>query len=844
MATEALRVRVEGVGAEELRGWEIARLPAGGPGRPDELVALAPEWLPVALPATAASALAAAGRWTFDDEMDFDAHDWWFRCRFAAAIPAGTERLLHFGGLATIADVWLNGVLLLHSSNMFHASEREVSAILREQNDLLIRCRALQPLFALKRPRPRWRTRLVEAQALRWFRTTLLGRMPGWSPPAAPVGPWRPIVLRGATPLAVDSADIGARLEGNTGVITVTLRVRSRAPVVRATLLAGALRAPLALRPDGDGTQLTGELRLESPAVWWPHTHGAQPRYGVRVVAETAAGEVAIDCGRVGFRSIDLLTADGDFALHVNGRLVFCRGACWTPLDVVRLSAPEAGYREALELARDAGMNMLRVGGTMVYEDDVFYELCDELGILVWQDFMLANMDYPASDDAFLTSLGTEAGQLLRRLQGRPSLAVLCGGSEVEQQAAMLGLPRDTWSGPLFSRILPELCRQLAPGVPYWPSSPSGGPLPFHANRGATHYYGVGAYLRPLEDARRAEVRFASECLAFANVPDPATVHEVLGPPDAPERYPRWKRRIPRDAGTSWDFEDVRDHYVGRLFGVDPEQLRHADMERYLALGRIATGEVMAMTFAEWRRARSTCRGALVFLFRDLWPGAGWGVIDSHGRPKAAYYYLKRVLQPVALLATDEGVNGLALHIVNETAVPLDGELRLALYRDGETQVGAGCTRVRVPAGTTAELAADTLLEGFRDITYSYRFGSPGHNLVVVTLDDAVTGRPLGETCFFPTRLPSAVESDVGLEAAMTRDEIGWVVTMRTRRFAQAVVVDVPGYRPDDNYFHLPPAGARRVRLHSIGGGDPPHGWVGALNSRARARLTLASAIV
>src|SRR5262249_52344016 len=152
---------------------------------------------------------------------------------------------------------------------------------------------------------------------------------------------------------------------------------------------------------------------------------------------------VVIDLGRVGFRALEVNRGpDGEsFGLTINGVDVFCRGVCWTPLDLARLDADPADYRHALERLKDAGVNMLRVSGTMTYETDVFHDLCDELGILVWQDFMFANMDYPSADRIFARAVTLEAQQLLERLEGRPSIVVLCGNSEVEQQAAMLGLP-------------------------------------------------------------------------------------------------------------------------------------------------------------------------------------------------------------------------------------------------------------------------------------------------------------------------------------------------------------------------------------------------------------------
>src|SRR5262249_10771218 len=152
----------------------------------------------------------------------------------------------------------------------------------------------------------------------------------------------------------------------------------------------------------------------------------------------------------------------------------------------------------------------------------------------------------------------------------------LCGNSEVEQQVAMLGLDLSLARSELFDRILPELGRRRRPDVPYRPSTPSGGALPFHADTGRGHYFGVGAYLRPLSDARSARIRFAAECLAFSNVPEQAMVDRVLGS-QAPGANPAWKSAIPRDGDASWDFEDVRDHYLERVFSVDPTRLRRSD---------------------------------------------------------------------------------------------------------------------------------------------------------------------------------------------------------------------------------------------------------------------------
>jgi beta-mannosidase len=285
----------------------------------------------------------------------------------------------------------------------------------------------------------------------------------------------------------------------------------------------------------------------------------------------------------------------------------------------------------------------------------------------------------------------------------------------------------------------------------------------------------------------------------------------------------------------------VRDHYVGLLFGIDPGSVRHADPERYLELGRVASGEVMAAAFAEWRRAGSTCRGALIWFLRDLWPGAGWGIVDALGRPKAAWHLVRSALQPVAILMTDEGLNGLALHVVNERGTPLDAEVRLDLYRRGETRVGGGARRVSVAPRSAEALLAAELLEGFTDTTCAYRFGPPGHDLAVATLA-TVEGATLGRAFHAPQGFSAATERDLGLEAEAAPAEGGaYTLTVRSRRFAHAVAVDAGDFVPEENYFHIPPGGTRDVRLRGPGGGAVPRGGVKPLNAESAARIVVRS---
>jgi beta-mannosidase len=273
---------------------------------------------------------------------------------------------------------------------------------------------------------------------------------------------------------------------------------------------------------------------------------------------------------------------------------------------------------------------------------------------------------------------------------------------------------------------------------------------------------------------------------------------------------------VPRDSGTGWDFEDIRDHYFKTLFGLDPVDLRSRDPERYFALSRVTTGEVMKAVFAEWRKPTSGCGGGLVWFFKDLRPGAGWGVIDSRNRPKAAYWYLKRTWAPRTLLMTDEGLEGLRLHVFNETPETLNGLIELKVLRAGQLTVGRGEQAVSVPPQGTCTLSADALLAHFADLTYAYRFGPPKHDVVVARLTSEDGHEVFGEDAYFPMGLSLPMRESAGLAAEVGRDVDGApTVTLQSPVFLQSVSLSAEGYLPTDNHFHLAPGWSRRVRFRS-----------------------------
>jgi beta-mannosidase len=804
----------------------------------------------VRVPCTMASLARDRGDLDLSAGRDDDARDCWFIHDLALDVEDVPTTLV-CDGLATIAEVYLDGELLLRSENMFRRHAIDVTGRIKRGSSVAIRFCSLTRHLAVRRPRPRWKTRMVEAQQLRFVRTSWLGRTTGFSPNLPPVGPYRSVRLVQHHSVRVVDTHVQASLADHDGVVDIRCRLRVHGQralsVVAATVVgaSGEARSAVAQVDLADrDILLTCQVRVPRVELWWPHTHGKQPRYTVGLDLVFSDQTTArVELGAVGFRTIDVDRTDDRFQLSVNGVPLFVRGACWTSDDVVSLNAPVERLRASIDLARASGMNMLRVGGTSAYESDAFYEACDAVGILVFQDFMFANMDFPAADPAFVAEVRAEADDVLERIARRPSLAVLCGGSEIEQQAAMMGVAPDAWLNTIFTETLPAAVACWCPAVAYVASTPSGGFLPFQTNAGLSHYYGVGAYLRALGDERHAAVRFATECLAFANVPERETIDSFMRDLDAPAHHPRWKERVPRDRGVGWDFEDVRDHYVAALFNVDPMRLRYSDMNRYLALGRVVTGELMARVFSEWRRAESTCAGGLVWTFQDLWDGAGWGLVDARGVPKSALYMLAPVLQPIALLVADERASGLFFHAINDTPAAIAGTLSITFYRDGETVAIDASRAVIVPARGQLRVHADEVVGRFVDSTYSYRFGPPAHDVVVACLRDS-GGQRLAQAFYLPLGLDRPRERDLGLDAEWRSDGDAIVVSVRSRSFAQYVAIDVDGYRPVDNYFHIEPAGTRDILLVPTerGVSGNVRGEITALNALTPVRIGPASA--
>lgn len=773
------------VDAEELTAWRLVRTSPGAAATPAELSALGLPGLEVVTPSPV-GALLEDSPWA---GCDVDAYDWWQ----SATLTPGSAALVRFDGITCPATIFADQVAVAEVESMFLPMTVTIPA---GTEHIHVRFDSVTRWLRTRRGRGRWRSTLVAAQGLRWLRTSLIGRSPVYGDLPPIVGIWQPVHLHRGPVL--DDVSVTTKVDGR---VAVNLRLvgaddtRGTVPVVRARIVDDTgIEVAAASSAVGVGT--TAELRMSvrNPVRWWPAGYG--PAYLYRLIIDVD-GRRAAD-RPLGFRDVTVDRSDGGFTLCVNGVEVFCRGATWAPLNAVRPSAddPESLTRVVGEFAA-AGATMLRLVGGLVPEQPEFYDLCAQAGILIWHDAMQATFDPP---EEISRTICAEVGALVDRLSGNPALTVLSGGSETQQQPQMLGVDAASRRMPILDELLPAMVADHSDAV-FVQSSPTGAaPSADDAidpASGVAHWFGVGGYLRPIEDVYRARVRFAAESLAFAIPPDDATIERDFGSLTVVGHHPWWKAGVPRDRTASWDFEDVRDHYVRAVFDVDPLAIRRVDPARYLQLGRVAISAAMECCYRYWRRADSRCAGALVLSGKDMVPGAGWGLLGADGSPKLPLSVLRRVWAPVAVLLSDDGLSGLRVDVYNDGPTPLDADLTL--------HVGQHETHVEpvALAPHSALHRSDQQLTGtFTDLSHAYRFGPAVTDAVEVRLT-ATDGTPLGRDVLVVTPPRSPVRS--GLHGRIRPDAAGadWIVTVCAPVSLRYVCLDAPGYSMSDNCFGL-----------------------------------------
>lgn len=746
--------------------WTLHRTSPGAvvqapAGREDleALARMADAVLPAAVPGTAASAWRDALEAGADlppltpVEAVRDDRDWWWSAVLRVEEPTAVR--VHAPGIATSSVLHVDGREVSSADSAFQAHVAEVE-LSRGDHVVSLVCRSLTGLPHPSRPRARWRSGLVPDRSLRWHRTPLIGRIP-WAGTAPVIGPWAGLALdvRTEDEVRILSARTRLRPDGE-GVVDVVVAARS---AVELTVGCGGARRELRVEP---GTARI-ELTVPGPELWWPAAHGTPALHELEVSVD---GRVR-DSRRVGFRTVEVERDAGSFRLRINGRAVFARGAVWSPVDPLALGGSAAEIDETVRTLVAAGANLLRVPGTDAYADPALLEACDRHGAMLWQDTPLASVD-PPEEPGWLDQLAQETETWARRLGQHPCLAVWSGGTENLQQAVLSGRGPQSWTSSALETVIPQAVEAGARGLVCVANSPSGGRPPTRIDTGLSHYFGVGAYRRPLSDAVTSGVRFAAECLAFGCPPDEASVIADFGAPGADadeESLRRWRADGARDPGAVWSFEEIAEHYAREMFGpvpargvpgqsesraASPDPSPWHDRAERLEAERRAVEHVMTEVLARWRGRDSRCDGAVVLASRDLTPGPGWGLLDSRGRPKAGLRGFAAACAPTAVVILDHGLDGPHVHVFHDGPEPLRARARIS------TTTAQGVPGPRAEAAVDIDgpgelvIPIEPALGGFLDLSGAWGFGAPAYDRVDVELGPATAGPALRATFHRP----------------------------------------------------------------------------------------------
>lgn len=604
---------------------------------------------------------------------------------------------LLFRGLDTYAEVYLNGNRILAADNMFRIWRVEVSPYLCETgNHLHIRFRSV---FNVKLPK--WknaRHRLLafpgndqsETQLSMYSRKAQFHYGWDWGPRLITCGIWQPVFLEAwdnarilsvhyrQTELSAEEAGLTARCEiRSDSEETLEFRVTSETKeYVRRSLQV----------PEGRST-IELPIRIANPEWWWCNNEGEQKLYHLKLQIRQNGQILDQTEERIGLRTLRVVHESSesgtDFHLELNGKSVFMKGANYIPQDNFQNRVTPERYEHLIRSAADAGMNMLRVWGGGIYEEDLFYELCDEYGILIWQDFMFSCAMYP-SDDDFLENVRMEVTDNVKRLRKHPCLALYCGNNEVEMAWYGAGWKQRYPAGTqqqyeqemhhLFREVIPDALREVDPDRYYHPGSPMAGFGDHPRNLSDTHYWGVWHEEKPFRSFEDNLSPFVSE-YGFQSYPTSETINSFTEPQDrnihAPVMLAHQRSRGPDGQDMGYGNRIIRKYL--REHYRPPK-----DFSSYVYLTQLLQAEGIRMAIETHRRNRPFCMGSLYWQLNDCWPAISWSGIDYQGHWKALHYVVRRAFAQT-LLTFHLAEDYLTVTGITDCSVPFEGMLQLEL---------------------------------------------------------------------------------------------------------------------------------------------------------------------
>ncbi|TAJ11825.1 glycoside hydrolase family 2 protein [Marinilabiliaceae bacterium JC017] len=735
--------------------------------------------------------------------------DWVYTTQFdvAAEVLNRNNVELDFKGLDTYAKVYLNDSLILDANNFFREYKIDCKSLLKANGNTM-RVEFTSPVTMNKKLREEARLPLRDDYVYTRKPSYHFGW--DWGPIYITAGIWRPVYINAWNTARFDNMQaVQKHLTDEEAVVELKYEIEADAETT-VVLVADCgdgikLQETVQLKPGMN--YHTSELKIEKPERWWPAGLGEQKLYNIH--SEILIGGDAIDVAtdRIGLRTLELVQKldllGKSFHFEVNGSPVFAKGANYIPQDMFLNRPTRDDYEYIIQQAVEANMNMLRVWGGGFYENDLFYDLCDEKGLMVWQDFMFACAMYPG-DEEFLNNVKEEAISNVKRIRNHPCIALWCGNNE-----NYIGWKDWQWSSgyskedsaslwhdyeALYHKLLPEVIEKYDADRQYWPSSPKHGwGYPVNAD-GDVHYWGIWHAQEPFEEfAKPTNIgRFMSE-YGFQSCPEFKTVKEFT---------------IPED----WDiYSDVmKNHQKHRVgYPVIDKYIKWyykwpKDFQSYLYVSQVLQAKGIGYAIEIHRRNMPHCMGTLYWQINDCWPVASWASIDSYRRWKALHYTAKKVYNDVLVSPFVE--NGqLRVYVVSDRLKQFDATIDLKLLSlDGAELWSIKLNKTIAPNASEVyfEVAEDELLKGIdkKDV------------VLVASVDNA--GKTESVNHFYFVQPKDLKLTKPAIDIQVNQASEGYEIVLSTDHLAKNVFLwldEADGFFTD-NYFDLVPGTEKRIK--------------------------------
>jgi beta-mannosidase len=761
--------------------------------------------------------------------------DWEYQTTFQVDSAAlGHDHIdLVFDGLDTFADVYLNDQAILHADNMFRRWRVPAKPLLKPgQNSLrIVFHSAITKMLPYVKSLPYV---LPSISTHNFGNEENIATAPytrkapyqygwDWGPRFMTEGIWQPVRLETWDALRIENFHIHQqKVSADAASITAELDIEAGKPTTATLTLAhDELSGP----QKADGTQtlqldagmnhVSFPIRIASPKLWYPVGYGAQNRYRFSAAIRTAKEVAARAEVKTGLRSLELRRAADQwgksFEFVVNGIEVFSKGADVIPFDSFPNRVTPEIHRKILQAARDAHMNMVREWGGGYYESDDFYDICDELGIMAWQEFAYGG-DLIPGDVPFQENVREEAIEQIKRLRDHPSIVIWCGNNEVETgwyhwgdrqefKESVSAEARDrVWQDYviMFADILKSAVNQYTDPVPYWPSSPSANfeEIPDNQHNGDMHYWQVWHAQAPAEDYTKQFPRFMTE-YGFQSFPEMRTIRTFAKPEDFDIRATVMQAHQKNKGGN----ERILTYMLR-------EYRQPKDFESFVYLSQVQQAEIIKIGAEHLRRQRPRTMGSLYWQLNDCWPVASWASIDYYGRWKALHYYARRFYDDVLAspFLHDDKVD---VYVVSDKLQPLSGTIHTRLLDFSGKALLDQSKDIQIPAQSSAiYLSFDkTDLAGKAD---------PHRSFLVFDLE--VAGKKVSRNLIF-LDVTHNLDLPVGPKIETTLDKTGggYALTLQSSQLARGVYISFGDLdvETSDNYFDLLPGESATVKLKS-----------------------------